>query len=256
MATTIVVRDVDAVRWITLDGPKTRNALQYDTLDALTTALQDAGSDDSVRVVVLTGAHGAFCSGLDLKFAMTAQQDPESGLVHFQNAAKALYYLDKPTIAAVDGPAAGFGADFALTCDIRIASETAKLGAKFVQLGLMTDGGGSFLLPRLVGRGRAFELLYTGRMVGADEGRDLGLFQDVLAADAFAAGVHAFAARLAEGPPLAFAAIKNAVRATSGDIEEAYRLEGEGQMRLIRSADFASAVQAWMTGTKPTFQGK
>lgn len=250
------VHTQEGVCRLTLDRPQSRNGLTLELVTLLTTTLARIAEDSEVRVVVLAGAGGAFCSGLDLKDALGRVHDAEAGLRQFQALSRALYRLDKPTIAAIDGAAAGFGADLALACDLRLGSPRARLGARFVRIGLMPDGGGTFLLSRMVGRGRAFELLYSGRMVDADEALQLGILQEVLPQEDFDAAVHARAAKLAKGPPLAFARIKRAVRAANPGFEQALGQEAEGQLALLDSADFAEGVQAWFGKREPVFRGE
>src|SRR5688572_28578974 len=177
--TDVHVTDREAVRTITIDRPESRNWLTVETTERIAAALKDL--PDGIRAIVLTGAAGAFCSGLDLKDAMRRGLQPgspelERGLRdNFHGAIRALVTCARPTIAAVDGAAAGFGCDLALACDLRIASDRAKFGEVFVKRGLMPDGGGTWLLPRIVGLGRALELFYTGDMITAEEALRIGL---------------------------------------------------------------------------------
>lgn len=253
--TDLRIQDRDGVRWITLNRPQTKNALTVPIVARLAAAFAEA-ADPAVRVVVVSGEGGAFCSGLDLKAAMMEPLDPEVSIGHFHDLARNLRSLLKPTIAAMDGAAAGFGADMALACDLRIGSERASLGERFVRIGLMPDGGGTFYLPRLVGTGKAMELLYEGRMVDAAEALELGLLNRVLPSEGFAEAVHAYAAELAKGPPLSYAGIKASVLATQRDFDVALAAEREGQLRLVLSEDFAEGVQAFLTRRPPEFRGR
>ncbi len=249
------VQDRDGVRWIVLARPQTKNALTVSLVERLAAAFAEA-ADPAVRVVVVSGEGGAFCSGLDLKAAMMEPLDPVVSIGHFHALARNLRGLLKPTIAAMDGAAAGFGADMALACDIRLASERVSLGERFVRIGLMPDGGGTFYLPRLVGTGKAMELLYEGRMVEAKEALELGLVNRVLPTEGFLEAVHAYAAELAKGPPLSYAKIKAAVLATQGDFEAALGAERAGQLQLVQSEDFAEGVQSFLTRRPPEFKGR
>jgi 2-(1,2-epoxy-1,2-dihydrophenyl)acetyl-CoA isomerase len=160
-------------------------------------------------------------------------------------------------VAAVDGAAVGFGADLALACDIRLLSDRAYLQEKFVGIGLMPDGGGTFHLARLVGVGRALELLLLGERIEAGQARELGLALRVVAPDALLAQALEIATSLAEGPPLALGAIKQAVRASlDGTLEQALEREARGQAELLRSADLREGVLAWSERRKPRFSGR
>jgi enoyl-CoA hydratase/carnithine racemase len=160
-------------------------------------------------------------------------------------------------IAAVDGAAVGFGADLALACDLRLFSERAYLQEKFVGIGLMPDGGGTFHLARLVGPGRALELLLLGEKLDAAQALALGLANRILPSSELMAGALELAQRLAAGPPLALAAIKAATRAAmTGTLEEALDREAAGQTQLLQSADLREGITAFTERRKPSFQGK
>jgi 2-(1,2-epoxy-1,2-dihydrophenyl)acetyl-CoA isomerase len=255
----LVDRD-GAVAVLTLNRPAAMNALDDELVRALSSALERAADDPAVRAVVLQGAGGSFCSGADLKEAL-AELDGGgtlgARLVPFQASVRAIARAPKPVIAAVDGAAVGFGADLALACDLRLLSERAYLQEKFVGIGLMPDGGGTFHLSRLVGPGRALELMLTGDKVDAARALDLGLANRVVPPAELSREATALARRLAEGPPLALAAIKQAARdAMAGTLDEALAREADGQGRLLASADLREGIAAWTERRPPKFQGR
>ena len=162
MESVLLVEREGPVATLIMNRPKTRNALDPELLEALGTGLREAAEDASVRAVVLAGAGDAFCSGADLKGALgdlATNSDLGPRITQFHALIRAIVHAPKPFIAAVRGPAVGFGADLALACDLRVLSQDAYIQEKFVAIGLMPDGGGSFWLPRLVGIGRALEYL-------------------------------------------------------------------------------------------------
>ncbi len=246
------------VATLIMNRPQTKNALDPELLHALGKGLAEDAADPSVRAVVLTGAGDAFCSGADLKGALgdlDLGADLGPRIAQFHALIRAIVQADKPIIAAVRGPAVGFGADLALACDLRVLAPDAYLQEKFVAIGLMPDGGGSFWLPRLVGIGRALEYLLLGTRIDAALALNLGLANRV--ADDERSEAQALAATLAAGPPLALAAIKRAVRESAeGGIEAALEREKQGQTRLLGSVDFREGVAAWSAKRSPTFVGR
>jgi 2-(1,2-epoxy-1,2-dihydrophenyl)acetyl-CoA isomerase len=254
------IDDRDRVRTITLDRPQSRNGLTTELCRQIAGAVR--GVPDEVRAIVLTGAGGAFCSGLDLKDAMQRGVAPgpelERGLREdFHGAIRALVESDRPTIALVDGAAAGFGCDLALACDLRIASDRAVFGEIFVKRGLMPDGGGTWHLPRIVGLGRALELLLTGDLVRADEAHRIGLANRVFPHAEAAARTHELARAIASGPPLVHRAVKRAVYASlDGDLAAALDREATGQLQLLGSHDFREGVTAFLQKREPKFEGR
>jgi 2-(1,2-epoxy-1,2-dihydrophenyl)acetyl-CoA isomerase len=248
-----------AVAVVRLNRPETLNALDAELVARLASALEQAAADASVRAIVLAGEGGAFCSGADLKEALRAL-DAEVSLADrlrtFQANIRAIVGAQKPVIAAVDGAAVGFGADLALACDLRLFSERAYLQEKFVGIGLMPDGGGTFHLARLIGPGRALELLLLGEKVDASQALALGLANRILPSSELLPRALELAQRLAAGPPLALAAIKSATRAAmTGTLEDALEREAAGQTQLLRSADLREGITAFTERRKPNFQG-
>jgi len=245
------------VATLIMNRPKTRNALDPELLAALGAGLREAAADDNVRAVVLAGAGDAFCSGADLKGALgdlDAGNDLGPRIAQFHELIRAIVHAPKPFIAAVKGPAVGFGADLALACDLRVLAQDAYIQEKFVAIGLMPDGGGSFWLPRLVGIGRALEYLLLGTRIDAPLALSLGLANRVV--DDELKEAQALAATLAAGPPLALAAIKSAVRESAmGGIEAALEREKAGQTALLSSQDFREGVAAWSGKRAPSFKG-
>ncbi|HUS68702.1 MAG TPA: enoyl-CoA hydratase-related protein [Kofleriaceae bacterium] len=259
MTSEVHVSDQDGVRWIELRRPESRNALTPAVNRELIEALR-GGDAAGARVMVLGGAGGHFCSGLDLKESIRSGPRPPAELEKdlretFHGLIRAVRAAPQPVIAAVDGPAVGFGCDLALACEVRLVSTRARFGEIFVRRGLMPDGGGSYSLARLVGLGRAFDLLLTGDQVEAVEAVRIGMASRLFADD-FAGGVRDYVTALAKGPPLVYQRLKRAVYASLGDLDAALDREAEGQMQLIQSADFVEGVAAFLQKREPRFSGK
>jgi len=256
----VLTTDEGRVRWITLNRPETRNALTTAVNDAVRAAIEGAPAAGA-RVVVLSGAGGAFSSGLDLRVAAEEGMDPETiesrMRTHFHGLIRAIRACPLPTIAVVDGPAAGFGCDLALACDLRLVSDRARFGEIFVKRGLMPDGGGTWTLPRLVGLGRALEMMLTGELVDAAEAHRIGLANRVFPAAQLEPAAWDFARTLAAGPPLVHRAVKAAVEAAShSTLEEALEGEVRGQLKLLASADFQEGIVAFLEKRVPAFKGE
>lgn len=242
-----------------MNRPAAKNSLDPALLSALTVALGQVGADAEIRAIILTGSGGSFCAGVDLKKAISEGigGDMSGRVDEFHAVIRAIIGAAKPVVAAIDGAAVGFGADLALACDLRVMSTRGYLQEKFVQIGLMPDGGGTFWLPRLVGVGRAMEFLMLGTKIEAEQALALGIVNRVVAPEGLDDAAMALAQSLAEGPPLALAAIKRAVRAGLDDtLGDALGREKTGQLELLRSQDVMAGVLGWMSGTKPEFTGR
>jgi enoyl-CoA hydratase/carnithine racemase len=261
MSTDLHVIDEAGVRFIALDRPESKNGLTDEVNGRIIDALDGAAADHALRCVVLTGKGGNFCSGLDLRAAAQRAGGFDNAEEHlrkyFHGMIRAVRRLDKPVVALVDGAAVGYGCDLALACDLRIGTERTRFGEVFVRRGLMPDGGGTFSLPRLVGVGKALELMFTGDLIGADEALRLGILNRVVPSSEAEAETWAFARRLAAGPPLVHAFTKRAVYgALSGTLDDALEIEGKGQMQLLRSKDFFEGVSAFFQKRDPKFTGE
>lgn len=245
---------------ITIRRPEARNALTRAVILGVTEALVAAAADADVRCVVLTGAGGHFCSGADLR--KNFQDDPdmlenlERYMDEYHALIRAIVRSPKPSIAMIDGCAVGFGADMALACDLRVASSSAYVQEKFVKIGLMPDGGGTFWLPRLVGTARAMRMILLAEKVEARELHELGVVARVVAPNELREETLALARELEAAPPLAVAAIRRSVYASLGEVEDALRREREEQLKLLRSADAMEGIMAWAQRREPQFSGK
>ncbi len=253
----VEIERTGAVLRLTIARPEARNALTLPVLEALRSGFAQAAEAD-VRCVVLAGKGEHFCAGADLKKNF---EDPDlmskldAYLDQFHSVIHAIVDCPRPVIAKFDGAAVGFGADLALACDLRVASTEAYLQEKFVSLGLMPDGGGTFWLPRLIGTARAMEAFLLGDKLDAAALERLGVVNRVVPRAELEATTAALAARIAKGPPLAHAAIRRSVYATWGDVAAALRREREEQLKLLRSADVMEGVMAWMQRREPAFRG-
>jgi 2-(1,2-epoxy-1,2-dihydrophenyl)acetyl-CoA isomerase len=252
----------DGVATITLNRPEKLNAFAGTMREELLDAIRAAESDDDVRVVVITGAGRAFCAGGDVEYMAGLQRDRNVDAFHKLLDAgaaivTAITSMSKPVIASINGVAAGAGCNLALACDIRIAVDSAKLAQTFVRIGMHPDWGGTWLLPRIVGPGRAAELLMTGRMVDAGEALRIGLVDRVVGADQLAAETSSLAQSIASGPPLAIAAIKRTLAASrTNSLAEQLEVERRHQTAAFESSDAAEGMAAFFEKRAPSFQGR
>jgi len=245
-----------AVLTITLNRPDVFNAFNRALHAALRRALEDA-SDPAVRAVVITGAGRGFCAGQDLReFSELERPLSEELEETYHPNIRLIRGLEKPVIAAVNGPAAGAGLSLASACDIRVASSAATFVPGFVGIGLVPDSGGSWFIHRLLGFARAFEWMSSNRRLDAEEALAWGLVSEVIPADGFEARVAELAATWAELPTLAVGMTKRLFEhAHTGSLEEQLALEAELQNAAVGTADFAEGVGAFLEKRPPRFTG-
>lgn len=250
-----VDRDGAAMR-ITLDRPDVLNALSTELLAELKEALEAAASPE-VRALLLTGEGRGFSAGADLASA-PLEADIRALLERSYNpVVRALARLPKPVVAGVNGVAVGAGMSLALACDMRILSSEARFAVGFAGIGLVMDASCSYALPRLVGAGRAFELVYSGRRVDAEEAVRLGLGERVIPAEGFGEACWQTVKTLAAGPTLAFALAKQELRASlRNDLDAQLALEGEMQARAASSRDAREGLAAFREKRPPRFEGR
>jgi 2-(1,2-epoxy-1,2-dihydrophenyl)acetyl-CoA isomerase len=256
----LIVTLDNGIKRITINRPQRRNSVDAETVELLHEAVLQSAEDDS-RVLILTGAGDAFCAGADLQ--ATSQADTKSFDVtaalreRTNPTILAMRRLSKPIIARVHGAAAGVGCNYALACDIIIASDQARFGQVFVKIGLMPDGGSTFFLPRLVGYHKAFELMATGDIISAQEALALGMINRVVPFEQLDPAVDEMAVRLAVGAPIALAKIKEGLNhGERSNLAAALEFEAINQAACFNSDDFVEGVKAFLEKRKAGFQGR
>ncbi len=255
----IIYEKSEGIATITLNRPEALNAFSKEVVEEILQALEDIRRDENVRVVILTGAgEKAFSAGADIKAmiginplkARELSLMGEKLCVSFEN-------LEKPVIAALNGYALGGGMEVAMSCDIRIASENVRMGQTEINIGLIPGWGGTQRLTRLVGRGKAKELVFTGRMIDARTAEQLGIVNMVVAADKFRETVRQFALELAAKAPVALKIAKALIdKGADIGLESALALEREGFGVVASTEDLQEGVKAFTEKRKPTFKGK
>ena len=257
----IDITDDDGILTITLNRPDKLNALIGHMRRDLAEALEEAGSDRTVRVVVITGAGRAFCAGGDVGYMaeLIERRDTEEFsrlLGSARRVVTVIRHMTKPVIASVNGPASGAGCNLALACDLRVASTEASFSQSFVKIGLHPDWGGTYFLPHLVTPNRACEMFFLGDVIDAQEAMRLGIVNRVVSPDELAAATRDLAERLRDAPPISIAAAKQAVYASqSAQLEEMLRYETEAQMRCFESEDGREGIRAFLEKRPPRFTG-
>ncbi|MBO6585380.1 MAG: 2-(1,2-epoxy-1,2-dihydrophenyl)acetyl-CoA isomerase [Gracilimonas sp.] len=247
---------------ITLNRPDKLNSFIFEMANQLKEALHRAESDDEVRCVLLTGEGRAFCAGQDLAEATEVSNDPDrdlSEIVHhtYIPIIKGIRKLEKPVVCAVNGTAAGAGANIALACDIVIASEEASFIQSFSQIGLIPDSGGTYILPRLIGLARATALTFLGEKVSAAEAVEMGMIWKAYPTGKYMDEAKAIASKLANMPTKGFGLTKRGFNAGfSNSLEEQMKLEAKLQAEAGKTHDYNEGVKAFMEKRKPEFKGQ
>jgi 2-(1,2-epoxy-1,2-dihydrophenyl)acetyl-CoA isomerase len=255
----------DGVGWIVLNRPEARNAMNAEMREAYLAALARCGDDPDVRAVVLTATGKGFCTGADLSGsrAATGASGPahpgatRAAMQPSQRVIRALWDLEKPIVAGVNGVAAGLGAHLAYACDLVIASEEARFIEVFVRRGIALDAGGGFLLPRHVGLHKAKELVFFGDELSAADAERLGLVNKVVPAGELEDTVRAWAKRLAEGPTFSIGLSKRLLnRSLQADMDTLFAEEAFSQALAANSDDMREGIRSFMEKRPPAFKGR
>ena len=257
----ILVSEGEGIVTITLNRPDKLNAFIGHMRRDLAEALEHAGSDRSVRVVVITGAGRAFCAGGDVAYMaeLIERRDTEEFsrlLGSARRVVTVIRQMTKPVIGAVNGLASGAGCNLALACDLRVASTAATFTQSFVKIGLHPDWGGTYFLPQLVSPNRACEMFFLGEAIDAQEALRLGIVNRVVEPEALGEVTHELAVRLRDASPISIAAAKQAVYLSyASELEEMLRYETEAQLRCFESEDGREGIRAFLEKRPPRFTG-
>jgi 2-(1,2-epoxy-1,2-dihydrophenyl)acetyl-CoA isomerase len=257
---TLLMERSGGITTLTLNRPDARNAIDLVMRRELVAALDEIEADEAARVLVLTGAGGHFCSGGDVKTMRAKRHTAAEGRARVQLLNRMVLRLvdfPRPTIAMVDGFAVGAGSNLALCCDLIVASDRAKFGELFWKIGLVPDGGGTWLLSRVVGLPRAKELIFTADIIDAAEAERIGLVNRVVPAAELAATTRALAEKIAAGPPNVLRMAKHLVnRAATSDLAAALDLEAFSQSIAVTGDDHQEGLAAFFDKRTPKFTGR
>ena len=257
----IIIFDIkDGIATITLNRPEAYNSINTKLAEAIQDSLDEAAAREAVRAVVITGMGKAFCAGQDIRELTNPESSIDFRFILEKNYApivRKIRNLEKPVIAAVNGVAAGAGANIALACDIILASERASFIQAFSAIGLVPDSGGTYTLPRLIGRAKASAFAMLGDKVSAKEAERIGMIYKYFEAEAFENEVQKIATKLAKMPTKALAFTKRALNASeTNTFDEQLDLETELQLLAGATADYQEGVNAFIQKRKPVFKGK
>ena len=266
-AKTILVKKEDRIATITLNRPEVLNALNHTMFEEFLAALSEVNKGDDVWVVIITGAGRAFCASADIdaesrgKDSLLPDTSIEEGvryIHHFPQAiTKAIINLEKPTIAMINGLAIGDGFDWVLACDLRVASTNARFMNAFIQMALAPNTGATWLLPRLLGMTKAFELLYTGDWLTAEEASKLGLFNKLVPPEDLEKETMALARKIAKQAPIPIRMMKAQVyRGLETNFDAILDLAGDAEMICVKTEDHKEALAAFREKREPVFKGR
>ena len=250
---------------IIMNRPEARNAMSDEMNAAMMATLEDFENDSEVRAVILTGSEGAFCAGGDVKGMANKKDNSKRTIdiaiheqrVHQRGTSGKLFKMPKPTIAAVNGPAAGAGMSYALSCDLRIMSDSAFFTTAFAKVGFSGDYGGSYFMTQLVGLSKAKELYFLSDKIPAEEALKLGLTNWVVKHEELEQQTLEIAKQLAEGPAVAFRYMKeNLNRAVSGEVDDCLDLEVTHHVHCGQTEDHKNATKAFVEKEQPVFKGR
>ncbi|MBW1295332.1 enoyl-CoA hydratase-related protein [Aquimarina litoralis] len=256
----IQIKIENGVAWITLNRPETFNSFNREMALSLQSTLDDCKSNDEVRAIVLTGNGKAFCAGQDLKEVTSPELNPGFRKIleeHYNPIVQRIRSIEKPIIAALNGVAAGAGANIALACDIVIASEASSFIQAFSKIGLIPDSAGTFFLPRLIGFQKASALMMLGDKVSANDAESLGMVYKVAPVESFVEEVGKIANKMAVMPTKALGLTKRLLNQSMvNNLEQQLSLESDLQIESAETEDYAEGVNAFIEKRKPVFKGK
>lgn len=257
---TIELNIENSVAYIVLNRPEVFNSFNREMALELQSVLDACEANKAVRAIVLTGNGKAFCAGQDLKEVTNPDENPGFKNIleeHYNPIIRRIRSIEKPIIAAVNGVAAGAGANIALACDIVVANENASFIQAFSKIGLIPDSGGTFFLPRLIGFQRANALAMLGDKISADEAENMGMIYKSIAADNFTEETNSLAVKMAKMPTKALGLIKKSMNASlTNNLEQQLTLESKYQIEASESADYNEGVTAFIEKRKPNFKGE
>jgi 2-(1,2-epoxy-1,2-dihydrophenyl)acetyl-CoA isomerase len=263
MAESVIIDVSDGVLTATLNEPETMNALSPGVSQGIFDALARASEDEEVRVMVLTGSGRGFCAGAAVGSAggagggsssRRARLDQRGGSARMVEAFSA---CEVPVIAGVNGVAVGAGFGIATCCDVRILSESARMGSIFIKRGLASDYGAAYWLPRIVGAGRAMDIFYSGEILDAAACLDIGLANRVVSEDTFASEVQGYARMIADGPPLAYTLVRRMLqRSQDMSVDDFAEYEWTNQRLLLQTKDVAEGFRSFVEKRPPRFTGE
>ncbi len=260
MEKSIQTRIANNIATITLNRPEVFNSFNREMALLLQDELDRAADNQDVRAIVLTANGKAFCAGQDLKEVTSPDKNPGFKKIleeHYNPIVERLRNIEKPIIAAVNGVAAGAGANIALACDVVIASENASFIQAFSKIGLVPDSGGTFFLPRLIGFQKASALMMLGDKISATEAERLGMIYKMVSEENFSAEIEKTATTLANMPTKALGMTKRLLNQSMGNnLETQLKLEGKYQIEAAQSEDYAEGVDAFVNKRKPNFKGR
>lgn len=260
MNNSILIKIENQVAYITLNRPDVFNSFNREMALLLQSILDDCEYNNDVRSIVITGNGKAFCAGQDLKEVTSSELNPGFKKIleeHYNPIITRIRSINKPIIAAVNGVAAGAGANIALSCDLVVASNKASFIQAFSKIGLIPDSGGTFFLPRLIGFQKATALMMLGDKVTAEEAEELGMIFKVISSESFNEEVEKLAVKLANMPTKALGLIKELLnKSNTNTLEQQLELEGKLQIEAALSEDYTEGVNAFMEKRKPIFKGK
>lgn len=256
----IILNKEDGIAMIQMNNPGDMNALSDELSAELLLAYQDVAADTQIGAVILTGAEKAFCAGGDLKKLSQGFESAEAGYDYmrsFREMVTTFMNMPKPTIAAVNGFAVGAGFCIAMQADLILASDKAKFGMAFANVGLIPDLAGMYTLPRLVGLQRAKELVFTGRTIGVEEAKEMGIVNQIIPHEELMTEAKKLAVKLAKGPRVAYRMAKSVINdSVNMTLEQLLDLEPYAQAICFESRDHKIGVEAFFKKEKPVFIGK